>query len=397
MPQEIDISVTIRFTSESRYMGDPAKLLSKTELIVTFANLKLTTVEGLDPCILQSVEGVGTVTHSLTSHCGSGAPNYAARTGGVGQTTQCEVSQCYSACKAVYPCTTETITTSHPAEAYSLTLDCFDPCRMETPGANYALCNPEGYPHITWQTSGAPSTVAKVWHCPWNLNANCPACTASLCCCPPESYETDSLVGFGGQFWGKKGCIDYDTFSADNLFGGGSDGFGYLPVPSTCPDNGVDPVVPIPWTQAPPNGLYNPYSCTPGSCAFGSQAQPTTIPNRPASYITATECVICQTPNIAPDVHACWEYTLVNGAVRYANMQKCNCYDPPAFDLPTGFSSISANCPDGPGVNGGAPGWPQANPGDPCEPIACPNTEGCGCIEYWYEQSYQVTIHNIVP
>lgn len=394
VPQQVDLSIVIQFEHEQRYMGDPTKLLSRTSVLLTATNVRLVQLEG-SPCTMQSVEDIGTVAHSIYSHCGSGAPNYALRTGGVGPTTACEASQCYSTCKAVYPCFTETIETSHPAKAFSVTLSCYDPCRMSFPGLPNGFCDPEGYPYLEIETSGAPSTVTKTFHCPWNLNANCAACQPNFCCCPQEQFETDPLVGYSTGVWGKKSCLGFDSFSAGNVFGGPG-GLGSLPVPSVCP--GPDGR-PIPWTSAPPNGLYNAYTCTPGSCAFGSQAQPTTVPNRPANYTAATACVICTTPNQAPDVHACWEYTLVNGNLRYQNLQKCNCVDPPTYLTPTGFSSISNHCDPtaGPGINGGWPPWPVANPGDAYEPIAQPDTDGCGCITYWYKQTVQVTIHNIVP
>lgn len=394
LPSEMDVSISMQFEEEQRYMGDPNKILSRESLLLTATSVKLV-YDPAFPCLLQSVPDIGTVGHQMYSHCGSGAPNYALRTGGVGPTTACEADQCYSTCRAVYPCFTETIVTSHPAESYSVNLSCYDPCRMSMPGLVNGFCNPEGYPYIQIETSGAPSTVTRTHHCPWNLNANCPACVEAFCCCPQESYETGSGVGISAGAWGKKGCIDYSTFSNGNVFVTPLNLL-TLPTASQCPGSDGRPILLV---SGPPNGIYNAYTCTPGSCAFGSQVQPTTIPNRPANYTAATECVICRTPNLAPDVHACWEWTLVNGNLRYANMQRCNCVDPPTYESPSGFSSISAHCDPfrGPGPYGGVPYWPTANPGDPYEPIATPNTQGCGCIVNWYRQTINITIHNIVP
>lgn len=390
LPQAINLSVSIDFVRELRLQGSASKVLLRESQSLRWTGVRLLRNDLLG-CVMELEAGVGTVSHTLVSHLGQGAPNYEEYVGVTPPNPFCGPTQCYSLCNQVYPCWTETISASGAAQPYHLVLACYDPCRMIGPGVPRDCCEPEGYPYIAYTTS-LPSTTTKEYHCPWTLRPGCGSYAPDLCCAPTEVIPPGDPIGPMGGFWGKRGCIQTDSFSAANLFAG--PGLSGLPAPGQCPDNGVDPIQPIPWQQAPPNGVYNAYACTVGSCACAlpPPPRPTTIPYRPATFTTSTACVVCAHPNTATDMHGCWRWFLQNGNLRHTMLGYCNCTDPPAYDTHGTGTTLR-------GDQSLVPTWPTAatDPGTPCEPQDCPEQNGCNCVTNWYSQSYSVSIGSIIP
>lgn len=384
LPSEMRMNITTTIELQER-VNNAAILRSFVRLNIT--DVRLLRTQAL--CLMASTGGAA-VQYENISYFASGAPNFEDYgAGAVAPVPHCGLLNCVSSCNGVYPCKTETLTGNWQTYDGAIQIRCYDPCRMLDIGTPNDCCVPQGFPYVTIDLLG-PVQVNNHWHCPWQLRTDpgCPTCVPNLCCCEDENFE-----GFGNiqlAFWGKKGCIATDSFSSQHLFPDMllPDG---LPRATTCADNGVDPVVPIPLIQPPPNNSYLGYRCTPGSCACPpGPNQPTTIPNTPASYTTQTACVVCATPNSATDRHGCW--TLIQpspGIYQHIMNTYCNCEDPPAYDTPTGGSYINPVT--------AFPNWPLPNPGQNCEPISCPATNGCGCRYLWYQQTYNVQVTSITP
>lgn len=395
VPSQVNLSVDTEMEWELRYMGDPTNLAQRTYKRIYAQNIRLTP-DPEYPCLLQSVEDIGLVGHELIDMCGSAPPNYGNYAGTPTPPTPCDVAQCYpppGECRKVYPCFTTRITCEHPTVFGNVGISCYDPCRAIGPGD--FSCNPEGYPYMSVGTFGGPSTITQTFHCPWNLVQPCSSAiyNPGMCCGPEESFTAD--VSAGINFWGKRGCLALDSFSAEHMWGGPFIDSQALPRARVCPQQPGYPTIPIPMDREPPNGLYNAYTCTPGSCFTANP--PTTIPNRPINYSAYNQCVICAPSNEYADVHGCWQWTWNGATYCYTNMTRCNCDSPPQYITPAPGQRLSAyGCPTY--GNGGQP-WPTfcASSGEPCEPISCPDTKGCGCMVIYYRQQVNVNIHSIVP